>query len=240
MSERQKIEEIVRSTVASVGNDLGRARDRLKSRGFTGAIVDPYLSRIKDEWAREALAKIGQQLSTTEFKEAFVAPVKTEKTKEKTMNKQAKKTTPAAKPKLRVASARAGTGKKCDLNYFPPEGSVSYQTLVNISEAGKEGMPAADYPLSEMFLGRLIRCGLVASDGETLTATQRTRDVLSGKLELPSTRGSEFNRIVAAMKTETDPEAFEELVQKLAAIKDQKIEQNVARQEAKDEEKQSA
>lgn len=133
--------------------------------------------------------------------------------------------------KLRVASAKAGTARKCDLNYFPPEGSVSRKTLEQIAD---HGIDVANYPLSEMFLGRLVRCGLVASDGTTLTATQRTIDVLEGKLELPSTRGQEINRIMAHIKTVTDGEEFDALVKRLSELRDQQLERNAARAEEKE------
>lgn len=138
--------------------------------------------------------------------------------------------------KIRVSSAKAGTGKKCDLNYFPPDGSVSNAELVRIVEAGKKGIPVSEYLLSEMFLGRLVRCGLVASDGVSLTATQRTADVFSGKLQLPSTReGSKFNSVLRGLKTATDVEDFDALIAQLAEMKEQALEQNAAKQESKAE-----
>jgi hypothetical protein len=223
-----KVEEIVRSTVKSVGNDLRLAKDRLKNRGFAGSMVEPYLEKIKTEWAERG----AQQDS----REAVVAPAK--QNKEKHMAPKNKKQ--ETKPKLRVASAKAGTAKKCDLNYFPPEGSMSFNELKRIVDSGKEGVSVAEYKLSEMFLGRLVRCGLVESDGENLFATERTKDILSGEIELPSTRGSEFNRIVAAMKTETDPAQFKALAERLSQLSDEQVERNAARQEEKEEQKKSA
>lgn len=132
-----------------------------------------------------------------------------------------------AKPKLRVASAKAGTAEKVDPNYFPPQNSVSHSEIVRIAESGETGIDVWDYKLSEAFLGKLVRCGLVDVNGGSLTATERCRGILDGSIERPS--GSEFNQIMTALKKTTDKEEYAKLLARLGELGDSKVEQNVAR-----------
>lgn len=137
-------------------------------------------------------------------------------------------------PKTRVASAKAGTSQKVHPLYFPPENSVSYSSLVAIQESGEEGIDVWDYPLSENFLGRLIRCGLVESHGGRLFGTERTAKILSGEITVTRTRRrSEFDQVIAQMKESTDPAEIAELGARLKELADAQIEKQTERAEKK-------
>lgn len=118
-----------------------------------------------------------------------------------------------------AAKRRTTHAVKYNPNYFPVSGSKARADLERVVDAGKHGLLCEQFLQTFPILGKFVVNDLVSCSGGRLFATQRTLDILSGKIVLEA-RGSgipgfyKLTKLLKAAKTSEERQEIMEQLQK--------------------------